>query len=634
MKKKTKLIIAALAALAVLASLAYVFLRPAETDPYESFSRAMDHWVGPGQWSALSHEGSSGNLTVNGLNVKLPPGQGAARPGDLAVDAVHIKKLPRKLAEILADWQNRPGTALAEDLRLEGFSLSQPESLILSPKEARAGDVEWRLEELNLRKAKLAPAPEVKAAEGDFLKALRLGSLDYKNLLLTVTGQEARARTVVESAAFETLSFSGDLPPGLAGPLYAVLPLANMKAKNFKATGLRTDFLGQAPEAPGQVGLSLADLEGVDLAAFKAGALKLADFQIRLIDGEGGEYSLNLAGASLKGLDAADYAGKLMAGLANHNQDNQDEALERLAGQFTLADFFVSPISLTEAALTGLDMDLAGLATLKLAESKASGPYRVGEIPASSKTSVKGLEIKLIGNPEAGPDTPGRDIYELIPLLGRDTLALEAEAESLYKAETGLLTTKLNRLRARELFDLSFSQTWGGLTRDRLEKFKTMPLGSIFLAALDPGGLLGEASFNALNIKFADQGLTDLYFKVKAKEEGGTVEELRQRTLAEAGLLLTIMGPLYIKNPEDLSQPLLGFLKAPQSLEVDLKASPPLTYAVGESLADPMVILDTLNITISANGNAGTPLRFVNLGQAGPMDDDGDDDDDDYLMID
>ena len=619
MKSKTSFF--AVMPLAVLAAVVYAAAcRPAPTDSYESFTLALDRLSGPGQWSARSHKVSSAGLTVQGLNIKLPPdpgGQTDGQPGVLTLEEIFIKKLPSRsqMEKLLSltNWQGQPGTVLAEALRLKGF---RHQGTWID------GEFEGRIEELNAEAIKLAQAgPGAPAGKAGFLKALRLEALSYKNLHLAFKAPEAEAAAAVASATVQGLHLGGDVPLELAKILDANLEpdqtgllkvLGGLGFKSLKAAGLKLDFTGRAPEAPLQGHLSLAALEETDVQSLKSlGSLKLTNLQSRFTDGEGQVSSLNLAEFSLRGLEAADYMTKLMAGLAAMSENPEsDEAF----GQFTLADLFVSPIALDEVALKGLNLDMAGLAAFKLAELRTTGPYRIGEIPASAKTLMKGLEINLPGEPQAEPGTPGRDIYELSQKLGRNAFVLETEAEAVYEAKTGLWTTRISRLAARDLFDLSLSLTWGGLTRDRLERFKQIPLNALFLAALNPEDLLGEASFNAFNIKYTDQGLVDFIFNLKAAEEGGrlTGAELKERTIAQAGLMLMIGGAQYLQNVEALSQPLMNFFKAPGSLEIDLKSTPPLTFKTVASLGgEPSAVLDSLNITISANGEAGSPLRFT-----------------------
>ena len=644
MKHKTYLIILAVAVLAVVA---YVVSRQrTDATPYESFSLVMDSLSGPGQWSAQSHEESENGLTVKGLAFPasaslisrafpasaslISRSDGEERDGQATLDSVFIKRLlpKNRLEKLLAltDWQGQSETDLVRSVRLQGFHWRESRA-----DEGEGADI--KIEELDLEGLKLAKAaPDAPAGEAGFWQALRLAALSHKNFRLAVKENEPEAETAFTavSVAYEGLSFDGDRPeasakPGSGGP---GAPWAALSAKSLKAEGLKLDFLGRAPEAPVTINLSLAGFEETDLKYLKTvGALKLTDFQGRLITGQDKVFSLRLAGFSLSGLDLADYLGRLTAALAAV-QDSQDAAEALILGQSTLADFFVSPLSLEEAALTGLEMDLDGLASIKAEEIKTVGPYRAGEIPASAKSWTKGLEISLPGDPQAEPGSPGRDIYEFSQLLGQTFFAVEAEADSSYEPGTGRWTTRLGRFSVSDLFGLSYSQTWSGLTPDRLEKFKKTPLAALGLT-LNPDGLWGDTSLNALNLKYTDQGLVDAIFNFQAKSEGGaTGAELKERTIANAGLMLAYLSARYIKNTEDLSLPILDFLKSPRSLEIDLKAEPPLTFDGLNALnSEPSVILDSLNLTVSANGQAGSPLRFVpGLEDQGP--DPGDQDPD------
>jgi len=322
------------------------------------------------------------------------------------------------------------------------------------------------------------------------------------------------------------------------------------------------------------------------------GSFKLADLKGRLTNDDDQTFTLDLAELRLNGLEAGDYLFKV------------------LAGQPTLAGFFISPVSLEEAALTGLALELPGLGSLKLAELKATGPHRAGQVPASTKNLIKGLELTFTGDPQAGRGTPERDIYEFRQQTGLSALALEAESESAYEAGTGLWTIRLSRLSARDLFDLSLSLTLGGLVSDRLEKFKMVPLAGQWPG--DPGDTLGDSSFNALNLKYTDHSLVDLAFNLAAEAAGApTGAEFKAMLITQAVPMLMAGGSPYLKDPEALVQLYANFLKEPQSLEIDLKPTPPLTFKMLDQSDEPSTILNALNITLSVNGGAGLPLSFV-----------------------
>jgi hypothetical protein len=612
MKSKAIFIIPALV---VLAAVAYLASQPKGPDPYETFTLVMDRLSGPDQWSDQGHEHLRDGLTVRGLAlIMTPEGRPEGPPIAVAADSVFIKKPASKSqAEkilSLADWRDQPGLSLAEAVRFRGLSIRET---------SHAGEVDIAIKEMNLDGVKLAQASKDAPAGADgFLKALRLDSLSYKNFRLDLKGPEGEASADMESASFEDLSLGGDIPPELAALEADALfrHLAALSVKSLKARELKLDFSGLTRESPLKAALSLASLEGKDIKALKAAsALTLDDFKSGWTDDQGHDYTLDLAGASVRGLDAADYLGRFLAGLVLA-KDNPDRAEALLNSHFTMADFFVSPISLEEASLTGLNFDLAGLASLKLDEFKSEGAYQAGEIPPAAKNRVKGLKISLTGDSEAKAGTPGRDIHDFIRVAGRNAFDLELDSEITYEAQTGLMTHRLNNLASRDLFDLSFDFSLGGLTTDRLERFKKLPIGAFYLAALNPGDFFGDASFNALNIKYADHGLVDIIFNFKAQEEDDvTGAEMKQRTMAETDMMIAVMGGRYLKNTEDLRRPLLDFLKAPRSLEIDLKAVPPLSFPMVQDLGlEPMAILDALNITFSANGQAGAPLRFMSPG--------------------
>jgi len=588
--------------------------RPATATPYDSFSLALDRLFGPGQWSVQSHESSGDDLTVKGLTAKLPLTEGSTNT--LTIESVFIKNLlskdMMKALTVISKWGSKSDLVLAEALDIKGL------------RKTSAGP-EGEMESLTLEEGNLAGLKLVKAAPGaptgpaSFLRALRVGGVGYKNLRLAFKDQEAEAVASLESGALEDLSFDGDIFPELAKVLDDKIDpdglykeMVGQSFKSLKVAGLKLDFKGLAPEARVQGSLSLAGLEKTDVQSFKrVGAFKLNDFQSRVTDGDGQVHTFNLNGLDLKSLDIAAYLDKIMAGLAKAS-DDPAAAEDIVMGQFTLADMFISAISLEEASLTGLDLGVPGLFTVKIAELGVTGPLRVGEIPASVKSRLKGLEISLSGDPQAEEGTPSRNLHELSQtMFGRKSWALDFEADNAYDGK-GLLTSRLSNLAVKDLFALSFSSTLGGLTPARLEKFKTIPLNELQPAVMNPDELLGDVSFNALNLKYTDQGLIDLILEIQARDSGQTAADLKNTLLAQAGAVLPALGAQYVKDSQSVSRIVLDFLNAPQSLEIDLKSAPPLTFAVFQSLAaDPAALLDALNITLSGNGEAAPPLKFV-----------------------
>jgi hypothetical protein len=242
-------------------------------------------------------------------------------------------------------------------------------------------------------------------------------------------------------------------------------------------------------------------------------------------------------------------------------------------------------------------------------------------------SSFRGLEITLSDKP-APPEAPEADqkIYEFIKNFGMNHFIFEGEAESAYDPRTGAFTARLTSFKGRDLFEISAGLKWGGLTPARLEKLKGVSLAAPALALLNPDDILGDASLDALDFKYTDQGLVERIFRFQAavSGEGQTAQGLRKQSADQLELLLQMAGPKNIKNSEALSRPLVDFLRKSQVLEINLAAEPPLSFASTQALGGRIpAILDTLHITVSANGQAGAPLQFVTGPSGGPLDDHG-----------
>ncbi|MDR3039047.1 MAG: hypothetical protein LBV21_07180, partial [Candidatus Adiutrix sp.] len=376
MKSKTPFIILGLV---VLAAAAFALSRPTAGDPYETFTLALDRLAGPGQWSAQSHASGGDGLTVTGLSVTLPPATDGGRPEALTIESVLIKNGPSKswLEKILAagNWQNQPAAALAENVKLAGLRLQAGRA---------EGECEVRVEELTGAGVNLAAAAQgAPAGPAGFLKALRIGSLGYKNLQFTLKAGEAEAVSTVVALTAEELAFDGETAPELAvfDPSGLLTALGGLSAKSLKAEGLGLNFIGRAEESKVTSNLSIASVEHKDFRALKSiGSLRLNNLKGSLTGPQDHVVTWALADLSLTGLDAGAYMAQLLPGLAalKTNPDDTDAAEKLLAGSQNLAGFFVSPISLDDATLAGLEFSLGDLASIKLAESRATGPYRAG----------------------------------------------------------------------------------------------------------------------------------------------------------------------------------------------------------------------------------------------------------------
>ncbi len=631
MKFKSPLIIAALAVLAILAA---ACSQP-PVDHYPTFSLAMDQLVGAGNWTAASHTaGKDDLLTVTGVTVKMPAkkapetapaeagedGQTAEAPKaavskdhalEIATVELH-KPLDKKALDALiatANWQNQKETKLFDKLVLKGLR----HHLAADPKAYDLG-----IEEVTLDAAALAAAgADAPAGQAGFLKALRLGGLAYKNFKMTSQTEGEDALVTVASATVAGVAFDGQPLPGLElidpTGMAGVMGAMSAKSASIKDVAMK---IGSSAEKV-NFSMSMASAEEKDIKAMGAiGALDMSGFKMDIAkEGTGLPATITLDKLSMHGFDMSGYFQKMMPAIAAASLD--PESADRVLSQlYTLADIFVAPMSLDDLAMSGLEFNLGEMMTLKMAEAKVAGPYKTGEIPASQKSSITGLEIILPESAEAAGED-GKDLYEFGQKFGMTRFVINAEGEGSYDPATGRMDNRTTRFEIKDLFKMTGSLELGGLTPDRLSKLGEIPLEMAALALMAPEATLGDMSLNSMTLKLEDQGLTDRVFKYTAlmESEKGvapvTAEDLRKQATAGIQMMMQIKGGQYLRNPEAVSKPLVDFLTKPGSLELRLAAEPPLgVKSVMATAGDQNKILDSLNLSLSANGQTAPALKF------------------------
>jgi hypothetical protein len=117
-----------------------------------------------------------------------------------------------------------------------------------------------------------------------------------------------------------------------------------------------------------------------------------------------------------------------------------------------------------------------------------------------------------------------------------------------------------------------------------------------------------------------DKGLTERILNLTAagitEDNGGAVtvdaDGLRQILISSMPDELNQKAGEYLANPQALIQALMAFLEKPGSLELKMAATPPVgVKSVMEMGLDVNQILNSMNISISANGQEAPPLKFA-----------------------
>ncbi|MDR1044509.1 MAG: hypothetical protein LBP33_05235 [Candidatus Adiutrix sp.] len=622
-----------IAAVAVLALAAFLSACAGSDKAYETFSLAMDKLAGPGNWTAKNHSGSSGKLTVSGLSVKFPaaPAAGAGQEpeaaarkapfgsGTLEVATVEVQKiLDQKTLETLlaaSSWKGGRETELSEKITLKG----------VSHKFENLPAYTLTIEEATLDKAVLGAAPaDTPDGPAGFLKAFRLGALSYKNLEVKNEYEGLSSVSKQASARVEALQFGGEGLPGLEAldPSGLLTVMSGVTAKKADLKGLTVTFSGQGGDKEKVKGsFTIVSMEEKDLLSFGAvGELNLEGFKLEMNIEDGARempVGFNLDKLYMKGFDAGDYLRKYLPVIIAAGSD-PDRSSEMLAEIHTLGDFLVSPVSLDEALLSGFEIKVGDLMSIKMAEAKAVGPYRAGELPLKQTSYLKGGEIVL---PEDAKYAQGdtKDLYDFGQWFGLTRFKIEAEGEGEYDPASGLLKSRANKLNIADVLDFSGRFEVGGLDAQRLETLKNTPLGMVYAAMMAPDVIFGDLSVNVLDWKIVDRGLIDRSFKLASaiqKEERGegaaSPEQLRMQAVAGLQLLLALEGGEYLEKPEQLGQTLATFLSKPETLEVRLAADPPLSLKSAAAMGyDQTRILNSLNLVLEANGESAPPLKFV-----------------------
>jgi len=630
MKLKTQMIMAALALMIALIAAACSQAPP--VDHYPTFAQAMDKLAGPGQWTAKTHTtGRDDLLTVSGLTITLPtPTLPALEPAEAAEDeaaaaepaiervveiaTVEVKKpLDKKTLETLiatADWRDQKETRLADSVVLKGVSL----------RAAIGQDVfQFSVEEAAAKTPTLSAAgPEAPAGRAGFLKALRLDELTYKKAKSTGGSLGTEFVATVGMASVKNVAYDGEALAGLEAldPTGLFEVLSAMTAKSASIKDIVMDFKDLGVESSGR--LTVTSIEEKDIKAMSVGDLVAEDFKFDLANPQNPPINFTLDKLVLRGFDLSAYMSRMMPIIiaAGFNPENAEQMM---AGFYTLGDFFASPLSLDEISFSGLEINVADILTVKTAEAGVSGAYRAGQIPASHKSHLKDLEIILPQDAEkAAADPDYLKLYTIGQRFGMTRFIINSETEGRYDPKTGEVSNQLKRLSIKDLAEITGSSEMSGLTPERLEKLSGTPLSMITLALMAPDAVFGEVALHKLNVKLEDKGLTNRLFGYTAQvrsEKGPdrvSAEDVRQQLLVDLPQAMTQVGRSYLANPEVLGQALTAFYTKPGSLELNLAADPPLgARAIISGGGDVNQILNSLNISVSANGEESPALKFA-----------------------
>lgn len=585
-------------------------------DSYETFSLAMDTVAGEGKWSDQGHSTSTfgGELTVEGLTVNN------AETGESLEITTLVLKKPLAKEELQAiidakDWKDRQETAIAGGLVLKGVKRTM--------KTGDDGTFTTTLDELNLENVSLTAADSnAMGGLAGFLKAARIGRAAYSNLKGVSAGGNMDMETSLAQMNAEGLAFDAEPmtalealdPSGMA----AALSSFSAKSLSFKDMAMTGSKKG---EEAGKISMNLASLDQKDLKGFRAASSwALSGLKFAFEDDEN-NVSFGLESLALNEVDMNDYINKFMP-LIIASATGEEDVENLINSMQTFADFFVSPVSMKDAAIKGLDLQINKMFGLKMAEAAITGPLTAGAIAPKQSSTVTGFEFILPESAE-GLDPQLMDLYQFGQDFGVTRFVLDMAADSSYDAATGRLTSNVSKFTIKDLIDIKMVMNFGGFTDERLTALKGVTLDNAFMALMmNPEGVFGDMSIEDMDLTFSNMGLLErIYAYVgQAKMDGATADQVRDMASGAAGMALAAQGGEYLQNPEKLGSSLSAFLKEPKTLRITAKAEPPLSVISARAYeGDSNKLLNSLKLTVIANGESGVQPLVFNLPQAPRM---------------
>ena len=634
MKSKSTIVIAALVLIVAAAFL--IARQSASSDAYETFTMAMDHVVGQGNWTAKGHEISSagGSLTVNGVNIRLT-GKKASQPAPAssepapageeskenatpaAVDptveiaSIEIKKGLSKAAleNIIKaqNWRDQKETKIADGITLKGVSFKLPMTGMEPSLMA--------VEAVDMKSVALAAAGS-NAPEGaaGFLKALRMDNFSYTKFKVTSRNQDVAVDMLLDEMSAQGVNFGEEAFPGLEAmdPSGFSTVMSSMAVKSAAMKNMTMNFKDQNEDF--QALVTIAGIDEQDIRSFNhIGHASLTGLNFSVKSKKGVPIEFKMDKAAVNGFDMSEYMKKMMPVMiaATMDPESADDLMSDLQ---TLGDVFVSPFSLNDFSMSGMDLKIGGVQFFKLAECSVVGPYKAGQIPATQKSSLKGFELFLPTEPKfAGEDA--KEIYEFGRNFGMTHFVMDAEGEGLHDPSTGNITSRITKFSVKDLVDISGHIEFGGLTPERVDTLKSIPLKTAFVALMNPEAVFGQMSLKSFNLKVVDHSLTNRVMKMMAVEslgEKASADDFRAMAVITVKQQLGMQSAMFLENSSVLVNSLVAFLEKPGSLELNLAADPALSFkSVMEMNNDTNKILNSLNISLSANEEKAPALKFT-----------------------
>ncbi|MDR2443919.1 MAG: hypothetical protein LBE31_10425 [Deltaproteobacteria bacterium] len=607
--KLGKIIAVVVVVIAIAALGSYFYAKnTANKKAIDTFSLLMDKTVGPGDWEVgdISYQLTDDTLVATKLSIVLSSFD-AEITKPLLIDTVEIKNglEYQELESLLAlkDWRSQGDLHLADSVTLKGVSLNQQSDDTLFDGKIAL----FAVDGLDLVAAGADNSPSILG----FLKSGRLQRVLIENLVATATptkGDKGEQFTLSLSKLENADMRIGQNVESLDDVLALVKSFSmsssvqNNMGLTFTTTDEKMEIVVGEQRATGVKSFAYETINVKDV---------ILNVNLMLTDKSKINITSKLDQFNIYDSDFTPLIDKFLQSVieaAATVPTNPDNTIEDLINRmYYVSDLVTLPYSIGRADLTGFTFNIDDQITAAIATIHYTGPAIAGQIAPSQRYALDGFKLDFPNKP---PKTAAfNPIYDFTRDFGQSTFILNYDYQSSYDRTAGDLSiTGSPGFKVENLITINGDLRLTGLTDELLAQMsETLMINFEDLLDFPDVYDLGITHFR---LEIIDQSLLDKIIGYYAKTKSMDPDSVR--LLATFGVQTAAS---YVsnrlQNSFDLANALTTFIETPKSLTIEITPSLPLSARNADQAPTTSELFNSLNATITVNGEAPLALKFV-----------------------
>ncbi|MDR0356009.1 MAG: hypothetical protein LBJ64_09815 [Deltaproteobacteria bacterium] len=572
-----------------------------------SFIFLMDKIFGQDKWSAESYDFSLSEktLTANKVSVKPETPESSTDSGSIEASQIEIENglLIDDLTALFAktDWRSEPDTHLANRLTLRKIDFK-----------AKLGDDDYNLlvDELNVTGLDLVAAgADNPAGLLGFLKSGRIGAV----ALSALSFQGNMKNWPVDFKIGQIDNTDIRIDPKLANldnPFEAFTSVT-MAQNRLSDISFSTKSPSEPLTAEAKVGLMDVQNKGY----LTVGLFKLENANLNIVDND---YDLKIFAEdfSIDKLDVNQLVERLRSIFDKAEAESgpipdEDKLAEGLAEFNRFSDIFTFPYSFDKAELRNLGFSLNDF-KVNFASGKAVGPVEAGKVASLLTYELDGVTVELPTNVDKPLMFELNSMSNFARDFGQNKFVVSYQLTNAYDENEGTYkSTAAPLLKVEELGALSGEIAFSGLTPAFVQQLSEIPMDSrdSFLKLL--GTDFTTFALTHLRLQFEDNSfIQKLALYLAARNETDAVSYRANMPNDGQMYMAVALGMARINEAEQIAEAFGDFLAEPQSIAVEVTPSPPLSFMSAIGMADVAAIVESLNATVTVNGQQSIPITY------------------------